>query len=135
MSNDREYMRVYMAERYRRIRAEIVVRLGGKCRVCGTTETLEIDHINPALKTMGVDRITFVGSERRECELKNCQLLCDKHHNEKSVAEKGQRMARGTHGTLSSARYCKCELCRAAKNAYSRMWKANRKQKNASIAQ
>ena len=127
MSNNKEYMRIYMGERYRRIRAEILVKLGSKCAICGSTERLEIDHIDPSKKTMRTERITFVGQERRDRELENCQLLCDKHHNEKSVKEKGQTMAQGTHGTLSSVRYCKCDLCKAVKSEYNRQWKLKKK--------
>ena len=53
----REHMRVYMMERYHKRRAEAVQLLGGKCVVCGTTEGLEIDHVDRSLKTMNVARM------------------------------------------------------------------------------
>ena len=40
---------------------------------------------------------------------------------EKTVeAESGKKSASGTHGTLSSFRYCKCALCKEARNGYNK---------------
>ncbi len=127
MSNDKNYMRVYMRERYHRIRAEIIQQLGGKCAICGATDKLEVDHVDGAKKTMRVERITYVSEVRRQKELKNCQLLCDPCHTRKTVKDRGFTYAKGTHGTLSAARYCRCEECRAAKNKYNREWKAKKR--------
>ena len=127
MSNDKHYMRVYMRERYHRIRVAIIQQLGGKCTSCGATDKLEVDHIDGTKKTMRVERITYVSEARRQEELKNCQLLCDPCHTRKTVKDRGFNYAKGTHGTLSSARYCRCDECRAAKNRYNKEWKARKR--------
>lgn len=53
-------------------------------------------------------------------ELKKCQLLCKPCHIEKTVIDRGEIIARGTHGTISSYRYCHCEVCRRAKTEWQR---------------
>lgn len=114
-------MRVYMLARYHKRRREAVFRLGGKCAICGSGEDLEIDHIDRTTKSMNVARMTMVSQERFDAELKKCQLLCSKHHDEKTTRDRGLKPARGTHGTLSSYRYCRCERCRKAKSDYMRL--------------
>lgn len=84
--------------------------LGGKCVVCGATENLQFDHIDPSTKS-------FTISARPDCiletlldELDKCQLLCAQHHKEKSSRES---FARVTHGKYWAAYHwkCQCELC------------------------
>lgn len=80
-----EYYRKYMLERYHRVRNEMIFILGGKCGVCGSTEELEIDHVDPRSKTMDVARMTYVCERRRSEELDVCQLLCKDCHVTKTV--------------------------------------------------
>ena len=61
--------------------------LGNKCCKCGSTEKLELDHINPLLKTTR-QSILSVGLERALEECDNIQLLCKKCHTKKSQAQK-----------------------------------------------
>jgi 5-methylcytosine-specific restriction endonuclease McrA len=57
------YMNKYMKERYERRRSEAVASLGGKCVVCGTTDRLELDHINPSLERVcNVDGLILFGN-------------------------------------------------------------------------
>ena len=56
---------------YRKIAVEL---LGGKCVKCDTTENLEIDHIL-SVQRGGKDIAN------------NCQLLCKKHHQLKTIKE------------------------------------------------
>jgi 5-methylcytosine-specific restriction endonuclease McrA len=52
------------------------------CLVCGTTENLQLDHINPEDK---IDhRIWSWKWERISAEVDKCQVLCETHHIEKS---------------------------------------------------
>lgn len=75
----REYQRDWLSKR----RAEGIKLLGGKCVVCGSTEKLEVDHIDAKSK---VDhRIWSWSDERRKKELAKCQLLCQKHHGVKTT--------------------------------------------------
>lgn len=111
-------MAAYMKAWYDRRHAEAVAALGGHCARCLETENLEFDHINPATKCMTIAKMWTASEVRFQAELKKCQLLCRPHHLEKSLEERGQKPARGTHGTLSAYRYCgppKCEDCKAAK--------------------
>jgi hypothetical protein len=112
------YMRQYMKDWYDRRHAEAVEALGGRCAKCPIADDVEFDHIDPATKTMTIARMWTASEERFRVELAKCQLLCQMHHLEKTLAERDQRSARVTHGTVSSYRYCgppKCEPCKAAK--------------------
>jgi 5-methylcytosine-specific restriction endonuclease McrA len=57
----------------------------GPCRKCGSSDRLEVDHINPADK---VSHAVWTWSdERRAAELAKCQVLCKPCHLRKTVAE------------------------------------------------
>jgi hypothetical protein len=124
MVRDREhynsYMRGYMKAWYDRRHTEAIEKLGGHCAKCPITDGLQFDHIDPATKTMTIAKMWTASEVRFQAELAKCQLLCPPHHLEKSLAERNQRSARGTHGTVSAYVYCgppKCEACKAAKRA------------------
>lgn len=111
-----------MLERYRRRRAAIVERLGGKCTRCGSTERLEIDHVDPKRKAYNIARrLPGLAADKLEAEIKKCQLLCRECHTDKTLTETGKQRARC--GTLSGYRYCRCEACRAAKREHSRAYR------------
>lgn len=116
--NYNEYMREYMLEKYHIQRNKIIDKLGGKCQICGSKERLELDHVNKDSKLFDVAK--HWSEKRWKKEIKKCQLLCRKCHTLKSIKERGHKVAKGTHGTISSFRYCKCKLCREASNKYSR---------------
>lgn len=114
------YMRQYMKDWYDRRHAEAVMALGGHCVRCPETEGLQFDHIDPVTKSMTIAKMWTASEEKFQAELRKCQLLCAPHHLEKTLSERGQRSARGTHGTVSAYAYCeppKCEKCKAAKRA------------------
>lgn len=112
--------RAWFRARYAKRRATALAILGGKCARCGATDDLEIDHIDPLTK------LFQIGSSRGgNCsevvflaEVAKCQILCGTCHDTKSLAERGMVTAKGTHGTLSSYRHCKCAECKAAKSDY-----------------
>ena len=117
------------AERYAAGRGRVIAMLGGKCVVCDTDERLEIDHVNPADKELDISRHLMQTELPPEvlAEIKKCQLLCHKHHLEKSIRERGDLPAAGRHGTLSCYRICKCELCVKVHAEYCAEWKRKRK--------
>jgi 5-methylcytosine-specific restriction endonuclease McrA len=117
------YMRKYMLRRYHERRRYAIKLLGGKCAKCGSRSKLEIDHIEPKKKSFSIGKLWSVSKKRFEAELRKCQLLCERHHSDKTLADKGQARARGMHGTLSSYRYCKCAKCRAANSEYGREYR------------
>ena len=110
-------------------RKEIIKLLGGRCVQCGTKRKLEIDHKDPKKKKLDISRVlTIVENDKLKKELKKCQLLCHSCHMRKTVAERGQSLAKGTHGTLSSYRYCKCQLCIDAHKDYCAKWHERKKE-------
>lgn len=113
-------------KRYRtKRRNEYIQRLGGSCVKCGTTRDLEFDHVDPTTKKFAISAaITRYGAGHvdTEEELKKCQLLCRKHHREKTTLEE-RKQRHFTHGTIYAfmRRHCVCQICLTAK------WKWNDK--------
>ena len=125
--NTNEYMQQYMLERYHRRRNEAISKLGGKCVQCSERGNLDIDHIDPHTKSFTLAQCGSASEERWQDELQKCQLLCKPCHRNKTLKDRGQKSAREVHGTLSSYRYCKCELCKAAKSEHNRKYKLKSK--------
>ena len=102
----KNYQRGWVAQR----RAEYLA--DKKCVRCGSRDWLEIDHINPEQKLSS--RIWSWSVERRHAELAKCQILCHKHHAEKTHAQRLENIDT-SHGTDWSYRKakCRCALCRA----------------------
>lgn len=107
-------MNNYMKNRWIRRRAEAVEFLGGKCIKCGTSESLEFDHIDPSTKTMTIARASSRSAEFFMNEVKKCQLLCTNCHLDKTLSEK--EVAHG--GGLAGKKNCPCSLCKAKKAEY-----------------
>lgn len=80
-----EYMRQYQAKRYEERRLALIAHLGGQCVRCGTTESLEFDHVNPLTKTYSIGKILNGAPWGRILgEATKMQLLCRPHHEDKS---------------------------------------------------
>lgn len=80
------YMNDYMSRRYEKRRQAALTALGSKCVVCGTTEDLEFDHVDPNKKSFYVAKaFASMSEEKLQAELSKCQLLCKKHHLEKTL--------------------------------------------------
>ena len=110
-----EYMRAYMANRYIKRRKQIIEKLGGVCVECGTTENLEIDHIERSMKSFGIGKAIAGWSWKRlNQELDKCQLLCKTHHQDKTVSESSVEHG----GGLSGKKSCYCSLCGPLKVKY-----------------
>lgn len=61
--------------------------LGGCCVVCGSTEQLQCDHIDPKTKLFNISLICHdpeITLEEFWLEVEKCQLLCQPHHSDKS---------------------------------------------------
>ena len=109
------YMREYMARRYEERKKRALALLGNRCIQCGSSEDLQFDHREREGKSFTLCRYLAGCSEVRFLEeLAKCQLLCERCHTDKTIKEVGRSPARGTHGTESSYRYCKCDLCKQA---------------------
>ena len=120
------YMREYLKKRYHEKMASIRDKLGGKCAHCGSVEELEIDHEDRTTKVATIAKMWSYG-EKLDEELKKCRLLCKSCHGKKSLEERGLRAAKGNHGSISSYRYCKCALCRAAHSAHHKEYMRKRR--------
>lgn len=128
MRRDKEeynaYMKEYMLKRYHSRREEAFKFLGGVCKKCGDIPIeYEFDHIDPNSKSFPISVMWSISKERFQNELVKCQILCKKCHAEKTLIDMGMNNAREVHGTISSYRYCKCDLCKKAKSDYSKMKK------------
>lgn len=108
------YMRAYNLNRYHERMGALRQILGGKCVVCGSTDDLEIDHIDRRLKSFTISAKWDSPMDVLLEELKKCQLLCSTHHAEKSARE----MSVGHGEGKSGKRNCKCAPCKARKAEY-----------------
>jgi len=97
--------------RFLRSRREEWLRVHGPCAHCGSTERLEVDHLDPAAKIS--HRVWSWSAERRERELAGCQVLCRACHVAKHRAEMRKPLVHGTTNGYSH-HACRCDLCREA---------------------
>lgn len=123
-------MQEYMKNRRMRRRQDLLDLRNNKCEKCGSSESLEFNHIDRSLKLF-----TLSGSgldknwDKILEELKKCELLCKEHHREytrKQYKEKEiliwnqGKYGEYIHGTMR--RYheenCRCDLCKLAKKKY-----------------
>jgi len=113
-AKQREYTRKWVAAR----RAEF---MDGKCCVdCGSTERLELDHVDPATKEHHA--IWSWSQKRRDAEIAKCVVRCRACHIERHAAERRQE-----HGQGAYKRGCRCDVCRAANAEKNRRWRESRR--------
>ena len=117
-----EYMKEYNLKRYYRVRSECVEALGGKCVRCGTTESLEFDHIDRHTKSFDVGKLLNYSKAKRDSELLKCQLLCTQCHILKGDEYRDQKQVGHGEG-LSGKRNCPCKECKARKAEYMKNYK------------
>lgn len=67
-----------------RRRAWALERLGGVCVVCGCSDRLEFDHIDPSSKLFSVSQGYMKAFTLLEAEVAKCQLLCRPCHSKKT---------------------------------------------------
>ena len=60
---------------------------GKSCVICGSRDSLELDHIDPTQKV--TNRIWSWSEARRQAELDKCQVLCHDCHRGKSNGPDG----------------------------------------------
>lgn len=132
MGNSNEYMRRYFKKRYYQRINKALKKLRNKCVKCLKTTDLQFDHIDRSTKLFAISDHGAHSEEKFWLEVAKCQLLCEKCHQTKTLIDFNRLSAKETHGTLSSYRYCKCELCKKAKSTYMKEYfkthKRNRKQ-------
>ena len=102
---------------YRRRDMEYVAKGGPvECAHCGSTESLEFDHIDPSLKSFSVNTRKSHKGEGYLAELDKCQLLCAQCHRQKTAAE-NSGFTHGTYYGFAKAK-CDCTACSDGKRAY-----------------
>ena len=82
-------------------RARYVDMMGGKCVKCGTTENLEVDHVNPEDKTLRISSMWLRKHDSIMEELDKCQLLCHDCHKQKTREEKDRVKGRQRNETVT----------------------------------
>lgn len=106
---DPEKQRAYQRERLAKARRDWI-KENGPCW-CGSTTKLEVDHMDPSKKTD--HKVWSWSPSRRAKELEKCQVLCKKHHQEKTLSQ----IKRTTHGeTRMYDLGCRCDKCRDIKS-------------------
>lgn len=98
--------------------------------MCGTRKNVEVDHVDRSTKTMTFVRMTAVKYETFIDELSKCQLLCKRHHIEKTSTE--QSVPHG--GGKTGKKGCYCVKCAPLKREYNRAFKAAKRGKPLSEA-
>ena len=71
-------------KKHHSLKEDIVNKLGGKCKMCGSKDRLEFNHIDPLDKTTEAS-YTHVMSQSEEW--KKCELLCHSCHRKYTTAE------------------------------------------------
>lgn len=97
----------------------------GPCAQCGSSEQLEVDHVEPRVKSGAPPTRSIWGmaEPQRSRELSKCQVLCKGCHETKSNSERhrtehGKSRMYGAHG-------CRCAVCVAWKREYDRERRAH----------
>lgn len=85
----REYLSLYQSKWVRK-RRDDWMKANGPCRMCGSDQKLELDHIDPTQKVS--HRIWSWARDRFEAEASKCQVLCRDCHRRKTAHWNGMRM-------------------------------------------
>lgn len=85
----------------------------GPCKQCGSSDRLEVDHIDPTTKEYNPSHIWSRNPDVRRKELAKCQVLCYECHKTKTRSEVALENYHGTITGYSSYR-CRCSECRNA---------------------
>lgn len=78
LNRKREYQKQWVQKRKSKWFSE-----NGPCVICGSSERLELDHINPETKV--TNSIWSWSEKRRSDELIKCQILCYECHKKKTA--------------------------------------------------
>src|ERR1035437_10787205 len=82
------------------------------CVVCGSTESLELHHVDPSKKVS--HRVWSWSKIRRDAELAKCEVRCENHH--KKITAEIHLPDAATHGSSMfwNWKKCRCEIGRAS---------------------
>jgi 5-methylcytosine-specific restriction endonuclease McrA len=85
---NKEKQREYQLKWITKRRSDWIKSQGGECAECGSSDQLEVDHIDPKTKKWNPAQIWSRNQSSRDKELEKCQVLCYECHNTKSSAHK-----------------------------------------------
>lgn len=110
-----EYHRAYQKARRDKLRSAWIAA-HGPCARCGSSESLEIDHIDRGSKHPTLIRRTGTNfwlwsEQRRTAELAKCQVLCHACHSRKSGREATKPLVHGTSNAYKE-KSCRCSICK-----------------------
>ena len=105
----REYQNRWIQQR----RLDWIESQGGKCVNCGSTERLEVDHINPKFKMINPANLWSMSesNERRIRELAKCQVLCHWCHLDKTSEGLTKPLIHGT-SNAHGRKGCRFTACK-----------------------
>lgn len=100
--------------------------LGSTCVVCGSSDDLHIDHIDPSTKCFTIMTCWSYSWAVLQPELDKCQLLCKPHHLHKSIINGDlssggwNKISNPSHGTavMYGKFKCRCSDCKLWKHNY-----------------
>lgn len=121
----REQQREYQREWLRSRRTAWITSRGGACERCGSTEDLEVDHIEPSSKSMNPTMIWSRAAHIREAELAKCQVLCGPCHKSKTKAAVLVQYEHGEY-LMYTERKCRCVPCKNAWRNYYQSYRARK---------
>ena len=90
---DRNYHREYSKNYYHLRKCKLITKLGGRCKVCGSTENLEFDHISAEHKDFSIGKLLNHSKQVVDEELMKCQLLCHNCHLQKSKNDLSRKLS------------------------------------------
>jgi hypothetical protein len=117
----RAYQRAWVARR-----RKDWLEANGPCVRCGSSENLEVDHVDRAQKVS--HKVWSWSAVRREAELAKCQVLCQPCHVKKGQEAgdlgQGPRNRTKMHGSMRMYVFekCRCDACRT--------WRVRQSQKD-----
>lgn len=121
---DPDEQRRFQRERVARIRAEWL-DANGPCVDCGSSERLEVDHVDPATKI--THNVWSWTEKRRLAELAKCVVRCHDCHLAKTSRERAATpIQHGTDGAYTK-RKCHCPSCTEAHRVAKRRQRAARR--------
>lgn len=115
----REYQRKWIARR-----RSAWLSANGPCVKCGSTEHLEVDHIDPETKVN--HNVWSWKEERRLGELAKCQILCYDCHKNKTREQFTYPLIHGT-ALAYGKKGCRCRVCKDGHAEARRVYRAKLK--------
>ena len=127
----RAYSREWVARRRREYLAD------KSCVFCGSTEKLEVDHIDAEQKVS--HNVWSWAAARRAAELAKCRVLCHRCHQARTLEQKAEfqpprPVQHGTRATYDT-RGCRCQVCAEAERARHRAKRTAKRERSAADRQ